>query len=261
MLAAGGYALSTGISIPGPVERAPDAVAGMLRAVVRCRPAAALGIAGLLNLVVTITGVMLLPLSEEGWGRGEGASGWRPHAWASARSALRHWRGWLYPSQRPPRPGGWSRSASRSRWSRPLRCRGPRCHCSPWPAPPHGGQSLLTGTLQDAVPDRYRAGALGLADTIMVGACLVGSLVAPALSRYAGARPALLLVAAAAVLPVLAVRLLRTRELATPYDAASERARTESQSGPDPRGGTPTARAAAGPDPRGPPPVGAARVG
>ena len=57
-------------------------------------------------------------------------------------------------------------------------------------------ESLLTGTIQDAVPDRYRAGALGLADTIMVGACLVGSLVgkprpatpapAAALSAYAG---------------------------------------------------------------------------
>ena len=75
----------------------------------------------------------------------------------------------------------------------------------PWPALPllalagASGvviESLLTGTLQDAVPDRYRAGALGLADTIMVGACLVGSLVAPALATYAGARPALLVVAA-----------------------------------------------------------------
>ena len=52
-LAVAGLALSAGVSIPSPVEKAPDAVAGMLRAVLRCRPAlGALGVAGLLNLVV-----------------------------------------------------------------------------------------------------------------------------------------------------------------------------------------------------------------
>ena len=107
-------------------------------------------------------------------------------------------------------------------------------------------ESLLTGTIQDAVPDRYRAGALGLADTIMVGACLVGSLVAPTLARYAGPRPALLFVAVAALLPVLAAWRRPTRRPSTPYDAAGER-------------GAPTA--AAGPDPRGAPSVGASRVG
>ena len=103
-------------------------------------------------------------------------------------------------------------------------------------------ESLLTGTLQDAVPDRYRAGALGLVDTVMVGACLVGSLVAPALAEYAGARPALLVVALAAVLPLLAVRLLPYRSARTPYDASNER---------------PAAR----PDPRGAPTMGATWVG
>jgi predicted MFS family arabinose efflux permease len=121
----------------------------------------------------------------------------------------------------------------------------------PWPALPllalAGAmavviESLLTGTLQNAVPDRYRAGALGLADTIMVAACLVGSLVAPALARVAGARPALLVVAAVTVVPVLMVRLVPPIPTATAYDASSER--------------TP-----AGPDPRGAPAVGAARVG
>jgi hypothetical protein len=107
-------------------------------------------------------------------------------------------------------------------------------------------ESLLTGTIQDAVPDRYRAGALGLADSIMVGACLVGSLVAPTLARFAGPRPALLFVAVAALLPVLAAWRGPARRPSTPYDAASER-------------GAPAA--AAGPDPRGAPSVGAPRVG
>ena len=122
----------------------------------------------------------------------------------------------------------------------------------PWPALPllalAGAvgvviESLLTGTLQVAVPDRYRAGALGLADTVMVGACLVGSLVAPALATYAGARPALLVVALAA--PACRCSpsgCSRPGAPRTPYDAAGER--------------TP-----ARPDPRGAPAVGGARLG
>ena len=168
------------------------------------------------------------------------ASGSRPPAWGSARSALRCWPGW----RRSPRTRGLLTlgvAVALVAATSPV----------PWPALPllalAGAiavvvESLLTGTLQDAVPDRYRAGALGLADTIMVGACLVGSLVAPALARVAGARPALLVVAAVAVLPVLAVRLLPPIPAATPYDASGER--------------TP-----AGPDPRGAPAVGAARLG
>ena len=71
-LAAVGLVFSTGITIPGPVEKAPDAVAGMLREVLRCRPAVgALALAGLLNVVITVAGLVLLPLSEETWGRGD----------------------------------------------------------------------------------------------------------------------------------------------------------------------------------------------
>ena len=239
-LAAVGLALVVGISVPGPVERAPDAVAGMLRLVLRSPPAlGALAVAGLLNLVVTVTGVVLLPLSTESWGRGDAGFG-------MATACL-----------------GFGALGA------PMLARLVTATCTrglltlggavlvvaaspvPWPALPvlavAGAtgvviESLLTGTLQDAVPDRYRAGALGLGDTIMVGACLVGSLVAPALARAAGARPALLAVAAAAVLPVLAVRLLPRFALVTPYDAAGD-------------------RPAAGPDPRGAPAVGAARLG
>ena len=244
-LAALGLVLSTGITIPGPVEKAPDAVAGMLREVLRCRPAlGALGLAGLLNLVVTVTGLVLLPLSERRrGGAATPGSGWRRPASASARWARRCWAGWPAGSGAPRRPVAWWRSAARWPWSRPRPV--------PWPALPllalagAAGvviESLLTGTLQDAVPDRYRAGALGLADTVMVGGCLVGSLVAPALARVAGARPALLVVAAVTVVPVLTVRLVPPIPTATPYDASSER--------------TP-----ARPDPRGAPAVGAARVG
>jgi MFS family permease len=240
VLALGGLGLSAGITIPGPAERAPDAVAGMLRVVLHCRPALiGLGVAGLLNLVVTVTGVVLLPLSQTGWGRGEAGFGMATACLGFGALGA---------------PGLARLVTATTR--RGLMAIGAAVALVavtpvPWPALPLLAlvgatgvviESLVTGTLQDAVPDQYRAGALGVADTIMVGACLVGSLVAPTLATYAGARPALLLAAALAALPVLAVRLFHTRERGTPYDAPSER---------------PPAR----PDPRGAPPVGAARVG
>jgi MFS family permease len=242
-LAALGLVFSTGIAIPGPVEKAPDAVSGMLREVLRCRPAlGALGLAGLLNVIVTVAGLVLLPLSEDSWGRGDAGFG-------IATACLGF---------------GALGAPVLGRLARRFGCATPTgglvaigvavamvaATPVPWPALPllalTGAacaviESLLTGTLQDVVPDRYRAGALGLADTAMVGGCLVGSLVAPALAGHAGARPALLVVALAAGSP-LAVRLLRTGVAATAYDAASER---------------PQAR----PDPRGAPAVGAARLG
>ena len=239
-LAAVGLVFSTGIAIPGPVERAPDAVAGMLRVVLRSRPAlGALGVAGLLNLVLTVIAFALLPLSEETWGRGDAGFG-------IATACLG------FGALGAPLVGRFVRvTTSRGLLVISVAVALVAATPVPWPALPLLAlasaigvviESLLTGTLQVAVPDRYRAGALGLADTVMVGACLVGSLVAPALATYAGARPALLVVALAALVPVFAVRLLPPAVPRTPYDAASER--------------TP-----ARPDPRGAPAVGGARLG
>ena len=72
-------------------------------------------------------------------------------------------------------------------------------------------ESVLTGTLQEAVPDRYRAGALGLGDTVMVGACLVGSLVTPTAVAMVGARPTIATAAMLVVVPLL-VGLQRGRD-------------------------------------------------
>jgi hypothetical protein len=239
-LTAAGLLLTVGIALPGPVEKAPDAVAGMLREVLRCPPArSVLGYAGLLNLVGTGTAILLLPLSEESWHGGDTAFGL-----ASACLGFGALGAPLLSrlvTATVPRGLLVIAAAIVVVAATPV----------PWPALPllalAGAtgtviESLLTGTLQNAVPDRYRAGALGLADTVMVGACLIGGLLAPALARYAGARPALLLVALAALLPVLVVWLVPTRRPATAYDAARE-------------------RAGAGPDPRGAPAVGAARMG
>jgi MFS family permease len=243
-LAAAGLLLATGIAIPGPAEKAPDAVTGMFREVLRCRPAlAALGYAGLLNLVGTVTAIALLPLSEQSWHGGDSAFGLATACLGFG--AL----GAPLLSRLTLSLGG--ATVPRGLLVVAVATALVAATPAPWPALPllalAGAtavvvESLLTATLQDAVPDRYRAGALGLADTVMVGACLVGTLVAPLLARYAGARPTLLAVAALAVLPVLAVRLLPTRRRVTPYDAARDATGT-------------------GPDPRSAPPVGAARVG
>ncbi|HET9827542.1 MAG TPA: hypothetical protein VFQ11_03455 [Nocardioidaceae bacterium] len=55
---------------------------------------------------------------------------------------------------------------------------------------------------RDAVPDAQRAGALGLTDSVMVGAGLLGSLTAPWLSSALGPRGALLVLAAGSVATV-----------------------------------------------------------
>lgn len=244
VLAAVGFAFSTGISIPGPVEKAPDAVGGMLRTVLRCPPAlGALGLAGLLNLVITITGLVLLPLSVDVWETGEAGFG--------ATTACLGFGALGAPllARLARRTGGATRT--RGLLLMALAVLVVAVTPLPWPVLPvlalagAAGvvvESVATTTLQDAVPDRYRAGALGLMDTVMVGACLVGSLVAPVLAELSGARTALLVVAAVTVIPGLVSRLTPTGALRTAYDAAD-------------------GRAGAGPDPRGAPAVGAARVG
>ena len=57
-------------------------------------------------------------------------------------------------------------------------------------------EGAVTETIQDGVPDAQRAGTLGFTDSAMVGAALVGSLLAPFLVTAVGARPLLLLLAA-----------------------------------------------------------------
>ena len=131
-----GWSAATGIIIPGPVEKAPDAVAGMLREVLHCRPAlGALGLAGLLNLVVTVTGVVLLPLSEESGVAATPAFGLATACLGFGALGAPLLARLVGGSAAPRRPAAWWRSASRSPWSPPRRCRGRRCRCSPWPAP------------------------------------------------------------------------------------------------------------------------------
>ena len=64
--------LLAGVPLPSPEERATDAVAGMLREVSGSRAAVrALALAWLLNLLLTSTGILLLPLTQDVWETGE----------------------------------------------------------------------------------------------------------------------------------------------------------------------------------------------
>ena len=173
----------------------------MLRAVAGCRPAVAtLVVAGALNLAVTVTGVALLPLAHDGWGSDDAAFGL-----ATAFLGFGALGGPLLARLVGPSvPRGLAVLAaallvvavSPVPWVAlvPLALGGASAVVV---------ESLLTGRLQDAMPDHYRAGALGVADSVMVGACLVGSLVTPALVEAVGPRATVLVGGAAALVALV----------------------------------------------------------
>ena len=193
-----GRLLVVGVAMPAPAERATDAVAGMLRAVAGCRPAlVALSLAAVTNVVETTVALTLLPMADTA------------AAYGVAVACL----------------GAGALGA-------PLLCRLAGATTirglvlvaasiavvalTPVPAialpflvlAGAAGvvvETVVTATLQDAVPDRYRAGALGVADTVMVASCLVATLAAPPLADLLGPRPLLLLTAVAAVVPLALV--------------------------------------------------------
>ena len=65
---------------------------------------------------------------------------------------------------------------------------------------------VATAYVQRAAPDRLRASVLGLTDTAMVAAALLGALVSPALAATIGAGPVVLVAAAGSVAAMVLVR-------------------------------------------------------
>jgi MFS family permease len=65
---------------------------------------------------------------------------------------------------------------------------------------------VATEYVQGAAPDRLRASVLGLTDTAMVAAALVGALVAPVLAGALGPRVVVLVAAVGSVAAVAMVR-------------------------------------------------------
>ena len=216
-LGAAGLVLVLGVSIPAPVPDAGRPASPRdLPALVWASPnlLAALGVVALLNLTAGAASLVLLPMSESVWdagARGFGvATGWlglgalgAPLLWWIRGSATRRRRGGLAllvlallaVAMAPDL--GWALA--------PLALAG---------AATVQVESSVTEVIQDGVPDAHRAGVLGLGDSVIVGASLVGSLCAPWLASVVGPRLLLILLALVGVAAIAVPRGHRVRRSA-----------------------------------------------
>ena len=216
-LAASALVLARGLRLPTPCAAvvASDAEHGVLGAVRRCpQVIGGLVIAGLLNVSLGAAALVLLPLTH-GWGQDDSGFGVAT-AWLGfgALGAPLLWR------------------LRRTPGLAVIVAAFALVALTPVPvvALPLLGiagacgvivEGRVTETIQLGVPDRHRAGAVGLADTVMVGSALLGSLSGPLLAAGLGARPAMGLVALVCLLPcapILVARMRDGRESAAPKD-------------------------------------------
>ncbi|HEX5562703.1 MAG TPA: MFS transporter [Nocardioidaceae bacterium] len=189
-------------------QRAPTAErAGHARAQ-RAQTAESIAVAAAVNAVVAATTLTLLPVVERTW-HGDGTG----YGVATAALGL----------------GGlgapllwWLGQAAGTRWRRAMLASGLAVGllglvpALAWALPVLlvlGAASVqvegaVTETLQDAVPDERRAGVLGLADSVMVGAAMLASLLTPWLVGLLG--PGALLLAMATGCTVVAGRPRRS---------------------------------------------------
>jgi len=179
-------AVTAGVRLPSPPpdQRATTTVGAMLGSVARNRPVLlALATAGLVNVVGSATALALLPLTREVWGQGDSGYGVAT-AWLGFGALAAPLLWWL-PGRRAGLAvlGGATAVAGLAP--------------GPLAALPVLGlagaaavvvESSVTSTIQVAMPDEHRAGALGVGDSVMVLGALVGSLLAPALATAGGAR-------------------------------------------------------------------------
>ena len=175
-----------GVRLPAPARGAvrPSALAvlGAARRVGAVRRAVA--VVALLNGVLAATGLALLSLADVAWGRGFGlATG--VLGFGALAAPLLWWCG--------------RSSASRTRLG--LLAMAVALSVVPlapevlWALPGLAVtgaaavhvEGAVTATIQEAVPDGLRAGTLGLTDSVMVAAALLGSLAAPFLVSALGA--------------------------------------------------------------------------
>lgn len=191
---------------PGPVTRPRERPASRSPlAALTAAPAAvrAVAVAGLINAVGAAVALALLPVAEEVWSGGGAGYGLAAAMFGfGALAAPALW--WLGGSA-----GGRARLGlgllGVSLLGVPL---APGVAWAVLPLVVAGAATVhvegaVTETIQDAVPDGQRASVLGLTDSVMVGAALLASLLAPWLSSALGARELLALLAGLCVVAVL----------------------------------------------------------
>ena len=197
--AASGAWLLGGVRLPAP---AGTASGGQLRALRSGSVLRSLGLLAGLNAVLAVAGLALLPLSGGSW-----SGGWASeHAYGVASAVLG------FGALAAPALARLGRSSSgRSRLglgalalALVVVAAAPSVAWSLVPLVLAGAAAVhvegaVTGALQEAVADRHRAGVLGAADAVMVGAAMLGSLVAPTLAEGLGGPVLLVLLGGSAL--------------------------------------------------------------
>jgi len=213
-----------GVRLPRPVPVRDAAGVGSGGTLRSARPATrAMGVAVLVNAVNAALALALLPLAVGVWEAGDPGYGLAAGVFGFGALAA---------------PGlWWLGSSSGARARAGLLLLGGALLAVPvapalgWAVLPLGVagaatvyvEGAVTETIQNAVPDDHRAGVLGLTDSVMVGAAMAGSLVAPSLASLLGARPLVALLAAGCLAVALAPARSRRRHVSGPAAAPAPR--------------------------------------
>jgi MFS family permease len=213
-LLAGAAGLITDISLPTPRTVAARDHAGVLSTVRRSRPILlAIAAVSLVNMVAATVGLALLPLAETGWAAPGGV------AYGVATGAL----GFGAVGGPLLARLGARRRLRAGAWLALLACCLGLVAVSPGlafavlPLAIAGAaavqvETVATGAIQRHAPDPMRATVLGMTDTAMVAAALVGALVAPVLAGAMGARALVLGTGAVCLAGILLVRVPADRQ-------------------------------------------------
>ena len=227
---AGAAGLLSDISLPTPRSVAARDNARVLSTVRRSRPIlVAIAAVALVNLVIATVALALLPLAESGWAAPGGA------AYGVATGALG------FGALGGPllaRLAGRRRLGARAWLALLAGCLGlvaasPGLATAVLPLAIAGAaavqvETAATAAIQRHAPDQMRATVLGITDTAMVAAALVGALVAPVLAGAMGARALVLGTGVVCLAGSLLVRIpvdrhdLRRAEPAQPVVGASQ---------------------------------------
>lgn len=213
LLTLASLAFVLGLELAGPGDSADRAPGPGLVASVRSQPQVlrALAVVGLVNVALSALAVILLPLSREVWGHGESGFG-AATACLGFGALAAPLLGWVVADPAPRRILALLTMAtsicSLGWWA------------GPGPALPLLAvigacivvvESTVTQTIQEQMHERHLAGALGIADSVMVSGAFIGTVLAPALVSSVGPRAATVVMAVGCLGTALVSGRLRNR--------------------------------------------------